>query len=137
MEDTQNQSLQAQQCHKFSISEIQIATHEFDEELVVGRGGFGKVYKGVKGTFGYMDSNYFYTNKLTRKSDVYAFRVVLLEVLCGRPVVDTSLDEEQWGLASWAQDCIREGKLSQIIDISLRGQLKKDCLKEFAGVAVS
>ncbi|KAJ0475308.1 putative protein kinase RLK-Pelle-CrRLK1L-1 family [Helianthus annuus] len=89
------------------------------------------VSTGVKGTFGYIDPRYFYTNKLTRKSDVYAFGVVLFEVLCGRPAVDTSLDEEQWSLASWAQDRVREGKVFQIVDRSLRGQLKSDCLKEY------
>ncbi|GJW55137.1 concanavalin A-like lectin/glucanase [Tanacetum coccineum] len=33
------------------------------------------VNTGVKGTFGYMDLMYFYINKLTRKSDLYAFGV--------------------------------------------------------------
>ncbi|KAL0343782.1 UNVERIFIED_CONTAM: Receptor-like protein kinase FERONIA [Sesamum angustifolium] len=37
----------------------------------------------IKGTFGYFDPYYFSTHKLTRKSDTYAFGVVLLEVLSG------------------------------------------------------
>ncbi|CAH2042972.1 unnamed protein product [Thlaspi arvense] len=41
----------------------------------------------VKGTLG-----------LTKKSDVYAFRVVMLEVLCGRPQVNPRLGEEEISL---------------------------------------
>ncbi|KAJ9552207.1 hypothetical protein OSB04_016252 [Centaurea solstitialis] len=89
----------------------------------------------VKGTFGYMDPRYFHTGNLTIKSDVYAFGVVMLEVLCGRPAVDTTLDEEQMGLAPWAQDCIRKGKLNNIIDSRLRGQISSNCLKDFARIA--
>ncbi|PWA59759.1 serine-threonine/tyrosine-protein kinase catalytic domain-containing protein [Artemisia annua] len=89
----------------------------------------------VKGTFGYLDPDYFYTGKLTRKSDVYAFGVVLFEVLCGKQAVDGSLDEEQWGLARWAQNYVKEGRMKQIVDSSIRERISPKCLKEFARIA--
>ncbi|KAF5776749.1 putative protein kinase RLK-Pelle-CrRLK1L-1 family [Helianthus annuus] len=93
------------------------------------------VNTGVKGTFGYLDPDYFYTGKLTRKSDVYAFGVVLFEVLCGKRAVDSRIHEEHWGLAVWAQESIKEGRLKQIVDTSIRGSVSPKCLKEFAQLA--
>ncbi|KAG5560741.1 hypothetical protein RHGRI_003920 [Rhododendron griersonianum] len=89
----------------------------------------------VKGTIGYLDPDYFFTNRLTKKSDVYAFGVVLLEVLCGRPPVDTRLEEEQISLILWAQMYIRKGKLDRIIDPSLNGETTPHSLKCFAELA--
>lgn len=89
----------------------------------------------VKGTFGYLDPDYFYTHRLTKKSDVYAFGVVLLEVLCGRPPVDTSLKEEEISLILWGQQHIKKGKVDRIIDPSLSGQITPQCLKYFVEVA--
>ncbi|KAL8235222.1 hypothetical protein R6Q59_021322 [Mikania micrantha] len=89
----------------------------------------------VRGTFGYLDPEYFQTGRLTRKSDVYAFGVVLFEVLCGKQAVDRSVDEEHWGLATWAQDSIKEGRLKQIVDPDLREIISPKCLKEFALLA--
>ncbi|KAK9060561.1 hypothetical protein SSX86_021266 [Deinandra increscens subsp. villosa] len=89
----------------------------------------------IKGTFGYLDPDYFYTGKLTRKSDVYAFGVVLFEVLCGKQALDSRIEEEHWGLAIWAQDSIKEGRLKEIVDTNMRGVISPKCLKLFALLA--
>ncbi|KAI3525859.1 hypothetical protein L1887_04988 [Cichorium endivia] len=89
----------------------------------------------VKGTFGYLDPDYYNTGRLTRKSDVYAFGVVLFEVLSGKRAVDSSLDEEHWGLVNWAQESIKEGRLKQIVDDNIREKILPKCLKEFAELA--
>ncbi|KAM7473806.1 hypothetical protein LguiB_021049 [Lonicera macranthoides] len=90
----------------------------------------------VKGTFGYVDPEYLVTHRLTRKSDVYSFGVVLLEVLSGRRAVDLKrCEEEQWGLAGWAKECIKKGELDQIIDPNLRWQILASSLTAFVKIA--
>ncbi|XP_071733614.1 uncharacterized protein [Rutidosis leptorrhynchoides] len=89
----------------------------------------------IKGTFGYLDPNYFTTGRLTRKSDVYAFGVVLFEVLCRKRAVDRSLDEDQWGLAIWAQDKMNEGNLRSIIDCDIRDQISQKSLKHYVRIS--
>ncbi|KAI3454340.1 hypothetical protein Pfo_011003 [Paulownia fortunei] len=89
----------------------------------------------VKGTFGYFDPNYFTTGKLTRKSDTYAFGVVLLEVLSGRPAVDPMVPEDEQILIKWAREKISNGKADQIVASNLRGEISEDSLKAFVGVA--
>ncbi|XP_047321661.1 receptor-like protein kinase FERONIA [Impatiens glandulifera] len=89
----------------------------------------------VKGTFGYLDPKYFLNGELTMKTDVYAFGVVLWEVLCGRPAIDIRFEDEQRSLALWAQSCFEDGILGHIVDPSLRGQIPVSSLKLISTIA--
>ncbi|GLJ29892.1 hypothetical protein SUGI_0590910 [Cryptomeria japonica] len=88
----------------------------------------------AKGSYGYMDPQYFYRSTLTKKSDVYSFGVVLFEVLCAKPAVMSTQSGKKMNLSDYALEHLRGGTVEQMIDSNLIGDITSDSLLMFAEV---
>ncbi|KAK9029826.1 hypothetical protein V6N11_031271 [Hibiscus sabdariffa] len=55
----------------------------------------------LAGTFGYLAPEYAATGRVTTKVDVYAFGVVLMEIITGRKALDETLPDEKSHLVTW------------------------------------
>lgn len=89
--------------------------------------GLGHVSTSVVGTVGYAAPEYIHTGRLTAKSDVWSFGVVLYELITGRRSVDRNLPRSEQKLLEWVKPYISDSKKFYIIiDPRLEGQY---CIK--------
>ncbi|XP_072971140.1 proline-rich receptor-like protein kinase PERK15 [Typha angustifolia] len=83
----------------------------------------------VMGTFGYMAPEYASSGKLTDRSDVFSFGVMLLELITGRKPVDTSQPLGDESLVEWARpilvSALETGNYRELADPSLEDNFAK------------
>ncbi|KAJ9697420.1 hypothetical protein PVL29_009302 [Vitis rotundifolia] len=75
----------------------------------------------LAGTFGYLAPEYAATGRVTIKVDVFAFGVVLMEMITGRKSLDEALPEEKSHLVSWFRRVLpNPDNIRDALDPSLR-----------------
>lgn len=77
----------------------------------------------VVGTLGYMAPELSYTGKATTSSDVFAFGVLVLEVVCGRRPIENNAPTDEFNLLEWVRDCEVQGHLLKVAD----ARITKEC----------
>ncbi|KAH0984323.1 hypothetical protein GBA52_011500 [Prunus armeniaca] len=80
----------------------------------------------VMGTFGYMAPEYATSGKLTDKSDVYSYGVVLLELITGRKPVDSSQPLGDESLVEWARPLLSQALENEDFEELADSRLEKN-----------
>ncbi|XP_058199547.1 serine/threonine-protein kinase PCRK1-like isoform X2 [Rhododendron vialii] len=89
--------------------------------------GLSHISTSVVGTVGYAAPEYVQTGKLTAKSDVWSFGVVLYELITGRRALERNLPRSEQKLLEWVRPYVSDSKkLRLILDPRLEGQY---CIK--------
>lgn len=74
----------------------------------------------VRGTVGYLDPEYYVSQQLTEKSDIYSFGVILLELISGHePISSDNFGLNCRNIVAWARSHLESGNIDAIIDASL------------------
>ncbi|XP_021810026.1 probable receptor-like serine/threonine-protein kinase At5g57670 [Prunus avium] len=82
----------------------------------------------IEGTFGHLAPEYYMHGIVDEKTDVFAFGVILLELISGRKPVDGS----HQSLHSWAKPILNQGEIEKLVDPRLRGAYDVTELKRLA-----
>ena len=82
-----------------------------------------------------MDPEYFQTSQFTEKSDVYSFRVVLIELLIGEKLVSSTRSQEGRNLSTYFIHSLKENCLFNILDTQVSKIDNKDEVMKIANLA--
>ncbi|KAJ0254694.1 Serine-threonine/tyrosine-protein kinase [Hirschfeldia incana] len=95
----------------------------------------------VMGTFGYLAPEYAASGKLTEKSDVFSFGVVLLELITGRRPVDVKNAYADNSLVDWARPlltrALEEGNFEGLVDPKLNNEYDREEMARMVACAAT
>ncbi|CAA7029848.1 unnamed protein product [Microthlaspi erraticum] len=89
----------------------------------------------VVGTPGFLDPEYFQTQRLSEKSDVYSFGIVLLEIITNQLVIDQT--RERPHIAEWVRFVLSTGDIESILDPNLKGNYESSTAWKVLELAMS
>ncbi|CAA2986485.1 nodulation receptor kinase-like [Olea europaea var. sylvestris] len=91
----------------------------------------------VRGTAGYLDPEYYSTQHLSTKSDVFSFGVVLLEIVSGQEPLNIKRPRNEWSLVEWAKPHIRNSRIEEIVDPNIKGGYHAEAMWRVVEVALA
>eukprot|EP00897_Mesotaenium_endlicherianum_P009320 jgi/Mesen1/8416/ME000471S07726 len=80
-------------------------------------------------------THYAMSGRLTEKSDVFSFGVVLLELLTGRRPTDPTLPSGEESLVQWARPLLANNQIATLVDSRLDGNYDAEELVQLAAAA--
>ncbi|CAH8269197.1 unnamed protein product [Arabidopsis lyrata] len=82
--------------------------------------GFDPQTSRVAGTLGYIAPEFIRTGRATTSTDVYAFGLVMLEIVCGRRLIDRRAEENEEVLVDWILELWEHGNIFDAAEESTR-----------------
>ncbi|KAL5755844.1 hypothetical protein ACOSQ2_020590 [Xanthoceras sorbifolium] len=89
----------------------------------------------IAGTPGYLDPEYYISDRLTKKSDVYSFGVVLLEIISSRSVIEKST--ERTHISLWVGSMLAKQDIKNIVDRRLHGDFDINSVRKAVTIALA
>ncbi|KAM0944159.1 putative protein kinase RLK-Pelle-LRR-I-1 family [Dioscorea sansibarensis] len=115
--------------------EMNAKVGDFGLSKQVSQASASHVTTAVKGTAGYLDPEYYSTQQLTERSDVYSFGIVLLELICGREPLSHAGSPDTYNLVLWAKPYLQAGSF-EIVDECIKGTFDAESMRKTASIAV-
>ncbi|CAA7017678.1 unnamed protein product [Microthlaspi erraticum] len=98
-------------------------------------GGETHVSTAIVGTPGYLDPEYYRTNRLNEKSDVYSFGIVILEIITSRPVIQQTREKPH--IAAWVGHMLTKGDFENVVDPRLNREYEPTSVWKALEIAMS
>ncbi|KAL9244082.1 hypothetical protein vseg_017892 [Gypsophila vaccaria] len=86
----------------------------------------------VMGTYGYCAPEYAASGKLSLKSDIFSFGVVLMELLTGRRALDLTKSSGEQSLVMWSKKIMKDRRRHmELVDPRLKGRVPTRSLRRY------